>query len=77
MKIQVDSVPGAAGAQEPHGFRLGAQRVGVLEILDRWLAPTHAYFKVRTDDGALYILRHDLPEDHWEITLFRADGSAP
>ena len=76
MRIEVDCAPGATGVQEPRSFRLGAQRVGVLEVLDRWLATTHAYFKVRTDDGALYILRHDLPQDRWEITLFRADGSA-
>ena len=76
MRIEVDSAPGTAGAHEPLGFRLGARRIGVVEIVDRWLAPAHSYFKVRTDDGALYILRHDLPGDCWEITLFRADGSA-
>lgn len=76
MRIEVDAVPGAAAAREPRSFLLGSRRVGVIEIVDRWLSPAHSYFKVRTDDGALYILRHDLPSGQWEMTLFRADGAA-
>ena len=75
MKIEVDSMSGVADAQEPRSFLLGSRRIGVLEIVDRWLSPVHAYFKVRTDDGALYILRHDVPTRQWEMTLFRADGA--
>ena len=75
MRIEVDSMSGVAGAPEPRSFLLGSRRIGVLEILDRWLSPAHAYFKVRTDDGALYILRHDVPTRQWEMTLFRADGA--
>ncbi len=39
-----------------------------LAVLDRWLAPDHRYFKVRGDDGGVYILRHDAERDVWELT---------
>lgn len=74
MRIEVDAVPGTA-AHEPRSFLLGSRRIDVVEILDRWLSSAHSYFKVRTDDGALYILRHDLPTGQWEMTLFRSDGT--
>ena len=41
------------------------------EVLDRWLAPDHAYFKVRGNDDAVYILRHDDVADAWQLTMFQ------
>jgi hypothetical protein len=41
-----------------------------VEVLDRWLAPDHRYFKVRGDDSAVYILRHDEGAGEWEMTMF-------
>ena len=76
MKLAVETARGTAADHEPRSFLLGAQRVVVVEIIDRWLSPTHSYFKVRTDDGSLYILRHDLPTGQWEMTLFRSDHAS-
>jgi hypothetical protein len=42
----------------------------VQEVLDRWLAPDHRYFKVRGSDGDLYILRHDPHANQWALTFF-------
>lgn len=59
-------------------FVLGTRRVEVVEEIDRWLDPQHRYFKVRGDDGHVYILRHDVLTDIWELTVFSAgDGRAP
>jgi hypothetical protein len=44
------------------------------EVLDRWLAPDHPYFKVEGDDGALYILGHEVVSDKWALTLFKQQG---
>ena len=44
----------------------------VREVVDRWLAPDHRYFKLRGDDGALYLVRHDLNALRWELVLFEA-----
>lgn len=74
LKIEVETVPGVANVPEPRSFLLGSRHVGVAQVVDRWLSPAHAYFRIRTDDGALYILRHDVPTKQWEMTLFRAAG---
>jgi hypothetical protein len=36
-------------------------------IEDRWQDPNAEYFKVRTTEGHLYILRYDLDEDAWTL----------
>jgi hypothetical protein len=50
---------------------MGERLVGVTDVSDRWLAPDHRYFKVRGDDGDIYILRHDEPADRWELWMFQ------
>jgi hypothetical protein len=46
--------------------------VEVLAILDRWISPERRYFKLRCEDGGIYILRHDLVRDLWELVLYDA-----
>ncbi len=70
LTLRVECYAGHRGEQEPRAFYLGARRVTVVEVLDRWLAPEYRYFKIRADDGATYILRHDDAGDRWELTLF-------
>lgn len=67
---------GYRGEETPRRFYLGDRAVDVVEVQDRWIAPDHRYFKVRGSDGAVYILRHDVILERWELTLFAA-GSAP
>ncbi|OGA35716.1 MAG: hypothetical protein A3G80_05555 [Betaproteobacteria bacterium RIFCSPLOWO2_12_FULL_62_13b] len=67
MKIRVECYAGYRGEQEPRAFTLGERRFEVLEILDRWLAPDHRYFKVRADDGRAFVLRHDSASAEWEL----------
>jgi hypothetical protein len=57
----------------------------VTSIDDSWPGADHLYVKVGTRSGDTYILRYDMLEDVWEITLFReaalvggsADGESP
>lgn len=70
-RIAVDCHAGHRGEETPRRFRLGARSVEVADVLDRWLAPDHRYFKVRGDDGDVYILRHDPQADAWELTMFQ------
>jgi hypothetical protein len=69
MKIRVQCYAGHRGEEAPRAFDLGDRRLEVVEIIDRWLAPDHRYFKVQADDGNVYILRHD-ERGGWEMTLF-------
>lgn len=72
MKLTVESLPNPNQEQEPVAFLLGQRRVAIIEIVDRWLAPQYSYFKVLGDDGATYILRHDLPSADWTLTLYQS-----
>ena len=53
-----------------------ARMIEIVEIIDAWLAPDHRYFKVRGDNGACYILRHDVPAARWELTMYDRTGAA-
>lgn len=68
--IRVECYAGHRGEEAPRRFFLGERAIKVVEIVDRWLAPEHRYFKVRGDDGGVYILRQDVAKDIWEMTLF-------
>ncbi len=70
--IEVQCYSGYRGEQEPRQFHVGTHSVEVVDIIDRWLAPEHRYFKVRGADGGVYILRHDEKSGRWEITLYGA-----
>ena len=43
----------------------------VEEVVDQWYGPDAAFFKVRADDGNLYILRHQGVGDEWRLESFR------
>lgn len=70
MEIRVECYAGYRGEETPRRFFLGRRTVLVEEVVDRWLGTDHRYFKVRGDDRAVYILRHDAEGDRWELTLF-------
>lgn len=66
----VECYAGYRGEETPRALFFGARRLEVVEIIDRWLSPEHRYFKLRTDDGGIYIVRHDSASDDWQLTLF-------
>jgi hypothetical protein len=67
MKIGVECYAGYRGEQEPRAFTLGERRFEVAEIVDRWIAPEHRYFKVKADDGRVLVLRQDAASGEWEL----------
>lgn len=74
MKIRVECYAGYRGDEEPRAFYLGARRIEVLALLDRWIAPDHRYFKVAAADGDTYVLRHDEASGEWSLGAFRRGG---
>lgn len=70
LVIKVECYAGHRGEESPRRFFLRERPIDVKEILDRWLAPDHRYFKIRGDDQGIYILRHDTKTDVWEMTMF-------
>ena len=72
-RIRVECYAGYRGEEEPRWFYWEERRVRVEEILDRWLDPTHRYFKVRAV-GGVYLLRHDVDAGEWEMRTSVPDG---
>ncbi len=75
MTLRVECHAGHRGEETPRRFWLGSRCLEIVEVVDRWLAPEHRYFKVRGEDDATYILRHDEDAQTWELTMFDGAGS--
>lgn len=72
--VRVECYAGYRGEETPRRFFIGTRRIEAVEVIDRWLAPDHRYFKIRGDDGDVYILSHDTETGGWELSMFeRAD----
>jgi len=69
--VAVECYAGYRGEETPRRFTVAGCQIGIAEIVDRWLAPDHRYFKVQDTQGDLYILRNDVAADRWELTSCR------
>jgi len=67
-------MPDIGASRRRRASRSAARGIEVAEIADAWLAPDHRYFKLRGNNGACYILRHDVA-GHWQLTLYDLTGS--
>lgn len=74
IRVEVECYAGYRGEETPRRLRLGGRTLEIAEVIDRWLAPDHRYFKVRTESGAIYILRHDEERSEWEVAVFEASA---
>ena len=70
MQVRVECYAGHRGEETPRRLLMDERAIDVAEVLDRWLAPDHRYFKVLGANGALYILRHDVERGFWNLTFF-------
>jgi hypothetical protein len=67
MVVEVEAHAGYKAQQEPRSFVLKGRRLLVLAVVDRWIDPDADYFRVRADDGAVYLLRYDRSADVWML----------
>jgi hypothetical protein len=76
MKLTVQCYSGRKGDERPISFWLGGRQYQVEAVLDQWYDPGHIFYKVRADDGNLYILRQETstPDGAWELVSFREAG---
>jgi len=70
LNVRVECYAGYRGDETPQRFFIGARVVGVEEVIDRWVEPEQRYFKLRGDDGGVYILRHDMEAGSWDLHAF-------
>jgi hypothetical protein len=73
MRLQVDCYSGYAADERPIRFRLDGRLYCVDAVLDRWYEPQSTYFRLRADDGNVYILRQrtSTPAGEWDLISFR------
>lgn len=70
MRVRVECYAGYRGEQRPLRLYLNQRSIEVVETIDQWYGPDYRYCKVRGDDSSLYILRHTMGEQLWELTMF-------
>jgi len=70
--VTVECYAGHRADERPLRFTLSGRRYEVMDVDDQWYSPEARYFRVRADDGNLYVLRHDERQDVWTLEGFRA-----
>jgi len=80
MDLHVECYCGFRADERPLRFafpgRPDAPPRQVAEVLDQWYGVGYQCFKVRADDGGIYILRHFIAEDRWQLDSFRRGEEA-
>jgi hypothetical protein len=73
MKLTVECYSGRKADERPVRFGLEGKQYSVKAVLDQWYDPESIFYKVRTDDGNLYILRQQTstPDGGWDLVSFR------
>lgn len=75
QRLKVECYSGYKESQKPVRFQLGESRYRVEEVLDRWYEPGATLFKIRADDGNVYIFKHTSygQQDSWELVSFQLE----
>ena len=71
-ELRVECYSGYRGDQRPTRFSLRGHLFEVSEVQDQWYSPNAIYFRVRTQDGDFFVLRHEEAQDIWSLDAFRA-----
>ena len=72
MRVRVECYAGRKTYERPLRFWFDEKLRVVEEVLEQWYGPNEAYFKVRADDGIVYVLRHDtsVADGEWDLVAF-------
>jgi hypothetical protein len=82
VTARVECYSGYKADEEPRRFTLlpegslssdsAARTYEVQEVVDQWYGEGYQCFRVRADDGHLYVLRRHLGQDRWTLDAFRS-----
>jgi hypothetical protein len=67
LPIFVDGYSGYKANERPQLFDLDGEVYEIATVLDRWHQSATTYFKVRTTDFKVFILRYDEQADVWTL----------
>jgi hypothetical protein len=72
--VQVECYAGYKGDETPRGFTWNDRHYEIQEIIDRWyqgsrdpMVAASDYYKVRTVEGSLFIIRRDRDTLAWQL----------
>ncbi len=71
LTLRVQTYSGRKADERPTRFQLGERSYEIDEVLDQWYGPDETFYKVRADDGNLYILEHNRGTDEWRLKSYR------
>jgi hypothetical protein len=74
MEVQVEHRTDHLGVEIPMRFRFDGREIEIVEIVDQWYGPDYRYFKIKGNEGNLYILRFDEGRVEWELRMFQSPG---
>ena len=76
IPIMVECHSGYKADEYPKCFYWDNKRFEIQEISDRWYQgdinpelPVSNYFKILTDSGEIFIIKHDIEKDKWFLYL--------
>ncbi|HYT23650.1 MAG TPA: hypothetical protein VEW05_25855 [Candidatus Polarisedimenticolia bacterium] len=73
MKLSVECYSGRKADERPVRFWLDGKQYQVEAVLDQWYDPQGIFYKVRANDGNIYIIRQQTstPDGTWDLVSFR------
>jgi hypothetical protein len=69
MQVGGETYVDKDGVEKLRRIRFDSRQI-VAENIDRWHGKNYRYFKVKSSDGDLYILRHSEIRNDWELTMY-------
>lgn len=69
MNVRVECYAGYRAEETPRRLLLDGRSVEVVELLERWRTPQARGFRLRGDDGALYLLVQENRSGQWTLEI--------
>jgi hypothetical protein len=70
MQLRAESYLDRDGVEKLRRIHFDSRQVEITENIDQWHGPDYRYYKVKADDGDVYILRHSELRAGWELTMY-------
>jgi hypothetical protein len=66
-EVRVECHAGYRGDETPRRFHIGGRTIEIAQVLSRWREPDALFFRVRSDEGRIYVLRKDEQAGRWDV----------
>jgi hypothetical protein len=71
MQVEVETFVDEGGVEKIRRLYLAGREIEVAENIDQWHGADYRYFKVRGNDGNLYILYLNEFRTAWALTMYQ------